>query len=71
MNSTQAQTASTWTSGSLWLIVVFIGAFVLIAAIAWSRRKNDKITPEEHARTEQATHDLYQSQNDDDQLRDR
>lgn len=71
MNGTQAQTASTWTSGSLWLIVVFVGAFVLVAAMAWARRKNQQRTPEEERRTEQATRDLYQSQNIDDQRRDR
>jgi hypothetical protein len=59
MNSIETQTASGWANGSLWLIVVFIGAFVLVGAMAWARAKNKKITPEQHRRSEQATADLY------------
>ena len=71
MNETQTQVASNWLTGSGWVIVVFIGAFVLFGAIAWARRQNLKRTPREERRTEQATRDLYQSQNRDDELRDR
>ena len=53
------QVASNWASGSLWLIVVFVGAFVLFGLIMWARAKNKAITPEENRATEQATHDLY------------
>ena len=71
MNGTETQTASTWTSGSLWLIVVFIGAFVLVAAMAWARAQNKKRTPREEQRTEEATRAMYQEQNRDDDLRSR
>lgn len=53
------QVASNWASGSLWVIVVFLGAFALFGAIMWARAKNKTITPEENRRTEQATRDLY------------
>jgi hypothetical protein len=60
MNEVAQQTASNWLDGSLWIIVVFIGAFVLFGAIIWSRRKNREITPEQHRRTEEATRANYQ-----------
>jgi beta-lactamase regulating signal transducer with metallopeptidase domain len=53
------QIATNWASSSLWVIVVFIGAFVLFGAILWARSKNKAVTPEENRRTEQATRDLY------------
>ncbi len=65
MNEIQEQTVSNWASGSLWLIVVFIGAFVLMGVIIWARTKNRKITPEQHRRTEEATRDLYREGSDD------
>ncbi len=65
MNEIQEQTASNWANGSLWLIVVFIGAFVLVGAIAWAKAKNRKISPEQERRTEQATRDLYRDSADD------
>ncbi|GGB24350.1 hypothetical protein GCM10011380_12370 [Sphingomonas metalli] len=61
MNSIETQTASNWANGSLWLIVVFIGAFVLVGAMAWARSRNRAIPPEQERRTEQATRDLYQN----------
>jgi len=58
--------AGNWLTGSGWVIVVFIGAFVLFGAIVWSRRQNRSVTPEEHRRSEQATRDLYQDPVDHD-----
>jgi hypothetical protein len=69
MNSVSQQTASTWGSGTIWLIVVFVGAFVLIGAIAWARAQNGKITPEQERRSEQATHDLYRNGTTDETTR--
>ncbi|MDP1027158.1 hypothetical protein Q5H91_08040 [Sphingomonas sp. KR1UV-12] len=66
MNEIQEQTASSTANGSLWLIVVFIGAFVLVGAIAWAKAKNRRISPEQDRRTEQATRDLYRNGSDDD-----
>jgi flagellar basal body-associated protein FliL len=60
------QIATNWASSSLWVIVVFIGAFVLFGAIMWARAKNKTITPEENARTEAATRELYEKQDADD-----
>ncbi|HEX8553610.1 MAG TPA: hypothetical protein VF695_02780 [Sphingomonas sp.] len=51
---------------SFWIIVVFIGAFVLFAAIIWSRQQNKKVTPQQDRRSETATHDLYRDQDRDD-----
>jgi NADH:ubiquinone oxidoreductase subunit 6 (subunit J) len=69
MNSVSQQTASTWGSGTIWLIVIFLGAFVLVAVMAWARAKNKAITPEEFRRTEQATHDLYKNGTTDETTR--
>ena len=66
MNEIQEQTASSTANGSMWLIVVIIGAFVLVAAMAWARAKNKKISPEQERRTEQATRDLYRDGSDSD-----
>jgi len=57
-----------WLTGSGWVIVVFIGAFVLFGAIIWARRQNRTVTPEEHRRSEQATRDLYQDPVDQDSI---
>ena len=69
MNSVSQQTASTWSSGTIWLIVVFVGAFVLVAAMAWARAKNKAIPPEQERRTEQATRDLYKDGTTDETTR--
>ncbi len=66
MNAVKTQVASNWASGSLWVIVVFIGAFVLFGAIIWARAKNKTVTPEEFRRSEQATKDLYENGTDED-----
>jgi hypothetical protein len=71
MNETQAQVAGNWLTGSGWVIVVFIGAFVLIAAMAWAKAQNAKRTPREEQRTEDATKRLYEEQSREDDLRDR
>ncbi|SFP92311.1 hypothetical protein [Sphingomonas rubra] len=71
MNEMQEQVAGNWLTGSGWVIVVFIGAFVLFGAIAWARAQNKKRSAQEERRTEEATRDLYRDQNRDDQLRDR
>ncbi len=63
--------AGNWLTGGGWVIVVFIGAFVLFGAIAWSRAQNKKRSAQDERRTEEATRDLYQQQNRDDELRDR
>jgi hypothetical protein len=66
MNEVGQQVASNWWDGSWWVIVVFIGAFVLFGAIVWSRQKNKGITPEEHRRSEEATRANYQDPVDHD-----
>jgi hypothetical protein len=60
MNEIGQQASSNWLDGSLWVIVVFVGAFVLFGAIVWAWRKNKEITPEQHRRTEEATRANYQ-----------
>ena len=65
------QVASNWASGSLWVIVVFLGAFALFGAIMWARAKNKTVTPEEERRTEQATHDLYDGDTTDESTKGR
>ena len=71
MNEQQQEVASNWLTGSGWVIVVFIGAFILIAAIAWARAQNAKRSPRDEARTEEATRRLYEDQNREDDLRNR
>jgi len=59
--------AGNWLTGSGWVIVVFIGAFVLFGAIVWARRKNQTdVTPQQHRQSEAATRDLYQDPLDHD-----
>ena len=70
MNEIQEQTASNWANGSLWLIVVFVGAFVLMGVMIWARAKNKQIPPEQDRRSEQATRDLYR-EGEEDQRTDR
>ena len=53
------QVESNWLTGSLWVIVVFVGAFALFGVILWARAKNKAISPEQERRSEQATRDLY------------
>ena len=65
------QVATNWASSSFWVIVVFIGAFALFGAIMWSRAKNKGITPEENARTERATRDLYDGDTTDESTKGR
>lgn len=71
MNEQQQEVASNWLTGSGWVIVVFIGAFILIGAIAWARAQNAKRSPRDEARTEEATRRLYEDQNREDDLRNR
>ena len=66
MNEVAEQTASNWANGGLWVVVVFIGAFVLFGAIIWASRKNKTITPAEHRRSEEATRANYQDPIDGD-----
>ena len=51
---------------TFWLIVAFVGAFILFGAIMWSRQQNKTVTPREDRASEAATRDLYQSQDADD-----
>ena len=44
---------------SFWALVVFIGALVLLAVLIWAK-VNNRVSPDERRRTEQATHDLYE-----------
>lgn len=53
---------------SLWAIVVVLGFVVLGAAIFFARARN-KVTPEQHARTEAATRELYREQSVEDRTR--
>ena len=43
---------------SFWALVVFIGGFVLLGVLIWAKF-NNRVSPDQHRRTEQATHDLY------------
>lgn len=47
--------------GGIWGILVVVGPLLLIAAIAWAALHNRQSKSGE-ARTEAATHDLYQEQ---------
>lgn len=44
---------------SFWGLVVFVGALVLLAVLIWAKL-NNRVSPDQKRRTEQATHDLYQ-----------
>lgn len=50
---------------SLWAFVLVGGVLILAAALAWAKF-NNKVTPQQDARTEQATHDLYEDGTTDD-----
>jgi len=43
---------------SFWALVVFIGGSVLLGVLIWAKF-NNRVSPDQHRRTEQATHDLY------------
>lgn len=45
-------------TGAIWMVVVFVGAFVLLAAIIWAKAKN-KTSDRQLRETERATRDLY------------
>lgn len=53
---------------SLWAIIVVLGFVVLGGAILFARTRN-KVTPQEHARTEAATRELYKEQSGEDRTR--
>ena len=63
------QTAASQTTGSLWIIVVFIGALVLVGLMYWARSRNKKVSPEQNRRTEEATRELYKDPLDHDTTR--
>lgn len=56
------------TGDSLWAFVVIGGFIILGLAIAYAKLRN-KSTPEQEARTEQATRDLYKEQSREDAMR--
>ena len=57
--------------GSLWSLATIIGPFLLAAAILWALMRNRKRhAPEDIARTEAATHRLYDRQDAEDHARD-
>jgi len=43
---------------SFWGLVVFVGAMILLAVLIWAKL-NNRVSPQQERRTEQATHDLY------------
>ncbi len=43
---------------SFWALVVFVGAMVLLGVLIWAKF-NNRVSPEQERRTEQATRDLY------------
>jgi hypothetical protein len=43
---------------SFWGLVVFGGAMLLLAVLMWAKF-NNRVSPEQERRTEQATRDLY------------
>lgn len=47
------------TMGAIWMLVVFVGAFVLMGAILWAKSRN-RISHRQHRETEAATRDLYE-----------
>ena len=42
---------------SFWGLVVFVGAMVLLGVLIWAKF-NNRVSPDQHRRTEQATRDL-------------
>ncbi|SEM71853.1 hypothetical protein SAMN05192583_0975 [Sphingomonas gellani] len=46
-------------TGAIWMTVVFVGAFVLLAAIIWAKSKN-KTSDRQRRETEAATKRLYE-----------
>ena len=44
---------------SFWGLVVFVGAMILLGVLIWAKF-NNRVSRDQHRRTEQATHDLYQ-----------
>ena len=59
-------------SGPLWLIITVVGGLLLLGgAMLFARVRNKQTeTPEDVARTEHATHDLYKEQDASDRAHD-
>lgn len=47
------------TMGAIWMLVVFVGAFVLMGAILWAKAKN-RTSHRQDRHTEAATKKLYE-----------
>jgi hypothetical protein len=45
-------------TGAIWMLVVFVGAFVLMGAILWAKAKN-RVSHRQQRQTEAATRELY------------
>lgn len=45
--------------GTMWMLVVFVGAFLLLAVIIYAKFTN-RVPPREHRETERATKRLYE-----------
>jgi hypothetical protein len=51
--------------GNLWALATFVGPILLAAAIIWAIARNRRQRPGEIARSERATHDLYEREDRD------
>lgn len=57
--------------GNLWGVATILGPILLAAAILWALMRNRKReTPQDVARTEAATHRLYEQEDREDHQRD-
>ena len=51
--------------GNLWSLATFLGPILLAAAILWAIARNRRQRPGEVARSERATHELYEREDHD------
>lgn len=51
--------------GNLWSLATFLGPILLAAAILWAIARNRRQRPGEIARSERATHELYEREDRD------
>ncbi len=56
--------------GNLWSLATFLGPILLAAALLWAIARNRRQRPSDIARSERATHELYEREDRDSRAHD-